>query len=126
MNKKITLFVFLCLCGSSLFSTSVNRGESADPKIITLKEQEKSTRSVTIATVAAFLYNEAVMVTVGNYAGGVSILITGSGGMRQQSFNINNTGECVVDISTFGEGLYYIQVILESVNYEGYFEYRKL
>ncbi len=66
------------------------------------------------------------MVTVGNYAGGVSILITGSGGMRQQSFNINNTGECVVDISTFGEGLYYIQVILESVSYEGYFEYRKL
>lgn len=122
MTNKIALLVFLCLCGSSLFPTSINRGESTDPEVIILKEQEKGIRSVITTTVGALLYDDAVAVTIDNYVGSVSILITGSGGMLQQSFNINGNGECVVDISTLREGSYYIQVILASTTYEGYFE----
>lgn len=124
MIRKITLFVFLYLGGSSLFSTSLfNSRPLIDAKVITLMEQEKSTRKGTVTTVSAILYDCVVTVTVGNYCGDVSVHITGSGGIIQQSFQINDNGECVVDISALGEGLYYIQVILDGTLYDGYFEY---
>lgn len=124
MIKEVAFFISLSLSLSFVFPiTEKQRTAPDDPKEICLREQEKGTRSIPITSVTAFILDEAVTVTIMNYTGEVTAVISGSGGMRKQSVTINNTGQCVVDISILPEGSYDIQVILENTIYEGYFEY---
>lgn len=124
MIKEVAFFISLGLSLTFLLPITEKQSTAPDDsKEICLREQEKGTRGITITSVTAFIVDEAVTVTIMNYTGKVTTLISGSGGVQQQSANITNDGQCVVDISILPEGSYYIRVVLENTIYEGYFEY---
>ena len=89
---------------------------------IKLEKRTEGTRSATATRVSAFIDHSFLTIEIENYSGMAWVEVTGQGGSVQQSFQIDNSGACMFDISTLPAGSYALCIMLEDGMYDGFLE----
>ena len=89
---------------------------------IELEKRSEGTRSATATIVSAFIDPGFLTIEIENYSGIAWVEVTGQGGSVQQSFQIDNSGACIFDISTLPVGSYALCIMLEDGTYDGFLE----
>jgi hypothetical protein len=107
------LYSFVILDGRSMASTNHK---------IELEKRTGGTRSATAARVNAFVDDSFLTIEIENYSGIAWVQVTGQGGSVQQSFQIDNSGACMFDISILPAGSYALCITLENGTYDGLLE----
>lgn len=90
---------------------------------IELMKDTGGTRSATATEIEAFFDNHTLTVTIKNYTGMAWVDVTGMGGIRQKTVQINGGGSIEMNLYLLSHGTYKLCVALEGELYEGYFEY---
>ena len=104
---------FVILDGGSMTNTNHK---------IELEKRSEGTRSATATIVNAFIDPGFLTIEIENYSGIAWVEVTGQGDSVQQSFQIDNSGACIFDISTLPAGIYSLCITLEDGTYDGLFE----
>jgi len=81
------LYSFVILDGRSMANTNHK---------IELEKRTGGTRSATAAIVNAFVDDSFLTIEIENYSGIAWVEVTGQGGSVQQSFQIDNSGACIL------------------------------
>jgi|AGTN01.1.fsa_nt_gi Protein of unknown function (DUF3244). len=122
MKKYISTIIFvmvIIVCNAFCFSGSA--GKITVNNQIKLEREKGGTRSGTTTEVRAFYDYYHLLLEIENYTGMVWIEVSGTGGLIQQTFLLNNSGQTILDISSLQSGIYTLSVTLENGVYSGSF-----
>ncbi|MDD3495364.1 MAG: DUF3244 domain-containing protein [Dysgonamonadaceae bacterium] len=124
MKRNFILAAFSIIVVSGLYSFVILDGRSmaSTNHKIELEKRTGGTRSATAAIVNAFVDDSFLTIEIENYSGIAWVEVTGQGGSVQQSFQIDNSGACMFDISILPAGSYALCIMLENGTYDGLLE----
>ena len=124
MKRNFILAAFSIIVVSGLYSFVILDGRSmaSTNHKIELEKRTGGTRSATATRVSAFIDPGFLTIEIENYSGMAWVEVTGQGGSVQQSFQIDNSGACMFDISILPAGIYALCIMLEDGTYDGFLE----
>lgn len=101
---------------------SYNKTMDEVDRTITLRKEDKGTRSESGTTVVAYIRNDIITLEVSNYTGNSTLVeVFNAEGIVQASSQFDNSNYALLDISSLSAGQYEIVVTLD-YRYIGSFE----
>lgn len=124
MNGNLKTIILLFFLGIFMLSAypSYNKTMDEVDRTITLRKEDKGTRSESGTTVVAYIRNDIITLEVSNYTGNSTLVeVFNAEGIVQASSQFDNSNYALLDISSLSAGQYEIVVTLD-YRYIGSFE----